>query len=135
MQTIPSVPTNRSAIASLVCGLAGWLVLVLSSLLDAVIGAVTFGLGALCLWPLDFVPPILWLTAVITGHIALRRIKQTGGRGRSLAIGGLVIGYVSLGFLVALVVLIIFLLVSGIGLAWLTRFFPLLQPQQNYKIY
>jgi hypothetical protein len=134
VQTIPPIPTNRSAITSLVCSLSGWLVIILSTLLDALIGAVTFGLGALCLWPLDFVPPILWLVAVITGHVALGRIKRTGAPGRGLAIAGLVIGYASLGFLVALAILAIFLLASGLGLAWLTKLFPLLQ-QQNYKIY
>ena len=134
MQTIPSLPTNRSAITSLVCSLTGWLVIVLSTLLDAVVGVLTFGLGALCLWPLDFIPPILWLAAVITGHIALHQIKQTGAAGRGLSVAGLVIGYVGLAALVALILLVIFLLVSGIGLAALTSFFQNFSPQ-SYPSY
>jgi hypothetical protein len=47
---------------------------------------------------------------------------------------GLVIGYVSLGLLLALILLVIVLLVSGVGLAWLTSRVPFFQ-QQNYKIY
>lgn len=36
------------------------------------------------------------LGAVITGHIALNQIKQTGEGGRGLAIAGLVLGYLGL---------------------------------------
>ena len=134
MQPIPTQATNRPAITSLVCSLSGWLVYILSFLLDAVVGAVTFGLGALCLWPLDFIPPILWLAAVVAGHVALRRIKQGGTGGRGLAIAGLITGYAGLALLVAIVLLVIFLLVSGIGLAWLTKLFSIFQ-QPNYKSY
>jgi hypothetical protein len=38
------------------------------------------------------------LAAVITGHIALKQISQTGEDGRGLAIAGLIIGYVGCAF-------------------------------------
>ena len=38
------------------------------------------------------------LIGVITGHIGLNQIKQTGEEGRGLAIAGLIIGYVSIFF-------------------------------------
>lgn len=45
------------------------------------------------------------LGAVITGHIALNQIKQTGEGGRGLAIAGLVLGYAGIVFgLIAVVV-------------------------------
>jgi Domain of unknown function (DUF1707)/Domain of unknown function (DUF4190) len=48
--------------------------------------------------------------AVIFGHVALRQIRETGGvqRGRSLAIGGLVIGYFAIVSVIA-VFLVMFL--------------------------
>ena len=55
--------TNRMAIASLVCSLLGWMFC---------------GVG-----------PFL---GVIFGFMALRRIKQSGERGRGLALAGLIIG-------------------------------------------
>ena len=38
--------------------------------------------------------------AIITGHMALSQIQKTGEQGRALAITGLVIGYVTLAFLI-----------------------------------
>ena len=40
----------------------------------------------------------LSLVGIITGHIALSQIKKTGEEGRGLAIAGLIIGYVSIVF-------------------------------------
>jgi hypothetical protein len=45
------------------------------------------------------------LAAVICGHIALSQIKKTGEKGRGLAIGGLVLGY--LGIISGIIVLAI----------------------------
>ena len=65
-----SAGTNRMAVASLVCSLFGWLCLI---------------------------GPILGL---IFGFVALSQIKQTGQRGRGMAIAGIVIG----GILIALMI-------------------------------
>lgn len=44
------------------------------------------------------------IVAVITGHMALKQIEQTGEQGRGLALTGLVIGYVSLGLGIVMVI-------------------------------
>jgi Domain of unknown function (DUF4190) len=61
-----AVGTNGMAIASLVCSLLGWL---------CVIG-----------------PPL----GLIFGFVALSQIKQTGQRGRGMAIAGIVIGAIAI---------------------------------------
>jgi hypothetical protein len=54
---------------------------------------------------------ILWLywvgsiLAVIFGHVALSQINRTGQQGRGLAIAGLVLGYIGVGFLVLVIVI------------------------------
>jgi hypothetical protein len=52
----------------------------------AIASAVT---GALCLIP------GLALVSIVTGHVALRQISQTGERGVGLAAAGLVVGYLA----------------------------------------
>jgi hypothetical protein len=49
------------------------------------------------------------LVAIITGHIALSQIRKTGEKGRGLAIGGLVLGY--LGVVAAIIVVIVWIAV------------------------
>src|ERR1700712_1070487 len=51
----------------------------------------------------------LAIGAVITGHIALSQIKKTGAKGRGMALGGLILGYVSIlvGIIVTIVVIVI----------------------------
>ncbi|MFO8012330.1 MAG: DUF4190 domain-containing protein [Phycisphaerae bacterium] len=73
--------TNGLAIASLILGI----------------------LSMVCLGLLAGIP------AVICGHMALGRIKQSGQGGRGLAIVGLVLGYISI------VATIIFILLGGLA--------------------
>jgi Domain of unknown function (DUF4190) len=85
-QHAPQTPPTASsglAIVSLICG----------------IGSVIFG-------------PLTGIPAIITGHIALGKIKKSGGvlQGRGLAITGLILGYV----LTVLTVIVIALAYSGI---------------------
>lgn len=120
--------------ASLWFGLGGWLMVLLGMCLDATVGAAlaafTFGLGALCLVPLDFIPPLLWLAGILAGHRALREIHATGQAGREVAITGLVAGYLGMGTVVLVILAVVLLLMTGIGLAWLTRWIPYL-PQRS----
>jgi hypothetical protein len=115
---------------SLWLGLGGWIMVVLGMCLDATVGAAlaafTFGLGALCLAPLDFVPPFLWLAAILNGHRALHEIKATGQAGRGAAITGLVAGYLGLGTLVLGILAVVLLVLTGIGMVWWTRLAPYL---------
>jgi uncharacterized membrane protein YidH (DUF202 family) len=51
------------------------------------------------------------ILGIIFGHIARSQIRRTGERGAGLALAGLIIGYVTIGLLVTL--LIIFVAVLG----------------------
>jgi hypothetical protein len=75
------VKTAGVAIASLVCGIA----------------------GLMCFGPLGAIP------AVICGHKAMSRIKASGGtlQGEGLALAGLIMGYVSIAFMVVMIPLIV----------------------------
>ena len=43
------------------------------------------------------------VVGVITGHIALRQIARTGERGRGMALAGVIIGWISIGFALMIV--------------------------------
>lgn len=43
------------------------------------------------------------VVGVITGHIALRQIARTGERGRGMALAGVIIGWISIGFTLVIV--------------------------------
>lgn len=50
------------------------------------------------------VPFIGQIVGVITGHISLKQIKTTGERGRGMALAGVLIGYISVGIFVLLII-------------------------------
>jgi len=54
------------------------------------------------------------IAAVITGHMALGQIRRTGEAGRGLAVAGLILGYVSIGFTA---LALAFLLIFGVAAA------------------
>ena len=86
----PPRTTSSLAIASLVSGILGWTLL----------------------------PVLGTLVAIVTGHMARAEIRRSGGalEGDGLAIGGLILGWLSaLLWVIGIVVLFMFL---G-GLAWL----------------
>jgi len=85
---MPKKETPGIAIASLVCGILSWV----------------------CVGLLAAIP------AVITGHLALGRIKRSAGAlgGRGLAIAGLILGYTSIVALAVLLVLFFTLVVPAI---------------------
>jgi len=82
---MPKRVTPGIAIASLVCGILSWV----------------------CAGPLAAIP------AVITGHMALGRIKRSAGTlaGRGMAIAGLILGYTSI---VAMIVLLVLFFTLGV---------------------
>lgn len=69
--------TNSKAVAALICG----------------VGGIFVGITA--------------IPAIVLGHMARREIRRTGERGDSMAVGGMVLGYVVTLIMVALVALIV----------------------------
>ena len=85
LNVVPSAPTNGMAIASLVCGILGWV-------------------------GFPVVAPIL---AVIFGHVARGQMSRTGEGGGGMALAGLLLGYINLALsLAALVVAIVLILIA-----------------------
>lgn len=60
-----------------------------------------------------FIPVLGALAAIITGHLAKKEIRESGGRltGNGMAIAGLILGYVQLGFFVLAIIATILLLI------------------------
>ena len=126
LQTSP-VPT-KLATASLIMALLGWFFYILQVCFDLTIGlflfAVTGGMSAICSSVLDFLPFALWLVGILTGHMALVQIRQTGAPGRSRAVWGLVLGYIGLAFTILLIAIIIVLVAAGVGVGFLNKVVP-----------
>ncbi|GAA1136464.1 DUF4190 domain-containing protein [Microbacterium aurantiacum] len=91
----PSAPkTNTLAIVSLVSSLAALVIL----------------------------PFIGSLVGVITGHMSLSQIKRTGENGRGLALTGTIVGWVGLGFIVLGLLLFLLLLLPAIVVSGSTSY-------------
>jgi hypothetical protein len=119
---------DKFAMASLTLGILGWTVYLLQWCFDLTIGlllaAVSAGSSTICASVLDFLPLVLWLVGIVTGHVALGQIKHTGAPGRRQAVWGLVLGYIGLFFTILLIVLIVTLIASGIGAGVLDKILP-----------
>jgi hypothetical protein len=65
-----------------------------------------------------FLPVIGAIAGIITGHIALRQIKETGEQGRALALWGTIVGYIhiGLGVLGALLFIFLFAIAGAAGI-------------------
>lgn len=87
----PQGKDSSLAIVSLISGILGWL-------LVPVIGA---------------------LTAIITGHLANKEIRESNGAltGKGMSTAGLILGYVQLGFLFLAIIAVIIVLV--LSPAWI----------------
>ena len=86
-QHVSPRPTNSLAVISLVAGLCGF----------------------------SLVPVLGSIAAVITGHLALGQIRDTGEPGETLARAGLWLGYVAIALMVVLAVvgLLLFVVVAA----------------------
>lgn len=96
----PPPPNSTMAIVSLVAGILGW----------------------------TFVPLIGSIVAVITGHMAKKEIKESGGRigGDGLATAGLILGYIALGLsILGVCVGIFFFLIFGAAIWQSSSYLPL----------
>jgi hypothetical protein len=125
---MPSPSANRLATTSLLLCLLGWAAFLLQGCFDLTLGLilslVTAGAGAVCSTILDFLPFILWVTAIVSGHVALGQVKQSGEGGRGWAVAGLVLGYLGLFFVIGIIVVLLILVAAGIKTGWLQKLIP-----------
>lgn len=74
------------------------------------------------------------IAGIITGHMALNQIRQTGESGHGLAKAGLIISYVTVG--VSVLFIVFFVALWGIMLATLLTTFGAVQPgMMDYMVY
>lgn len=119
-------PANRMARISMFCGLGGWLLWLFlccfNSTVGTILAAVTFGLAAVCIVPIGFLPLVGWIAGVVTGHIGIKEIGESGGAegGREMALAGLISGYVGLGLTLCGCLLSLIVLVSGVSIPFIS---------------
>ena len=128
---MPRTPASvRLATTSLTLGILGWILYLLQWCLDLTIGlllaAFTAGTSAVCSTVLDILPFIVWLVGIVSGHVALGQIRQSGAPGRTRAVWGLVLGYSGMFFTVLFIVLIVVLAAAGVSLGVFDRLLPAL---------
>lgn len=100
----PAIPDRASAARTGVppAGLPPTEPLAVVSLVAAVLGLTALpGLGS--------------VVGVVAGHVALRRVRSSGGGGEALAKGGLVVGYIGIGIVGAVLVGLLFTLAVARG--------------------
>ena len=78
------VKTNSLAITSLICGIAQFM----------------FG-------------PLATIPAVVCGHVARNQIRRTGEQGAGMALAGLILGWIGVGFTVLLVIAAVLLVAAA----------------------
>ena len=121
----PPTTSNKLANTSLILGILGWVFYLGQWCFDFTLGlllsVVTAGSSALCATVLDFLPFVLWLVGIVTGHVALGQLKRSGARGRGKAVCGLLLSYSGMFFTVALIILVVALIAAGVGSGWLEK--------------
>ena len=128
-----NIPTtsNKLATTSLTLGILGWVFYILQWCFDLTVGlllaAVTGGSSALCSTVLDFLPFVLWLIGIVTGHAALSQIKHSPAHGRGRAVWGLILNYSGMFFIVLFIVVIAILIATGVGVGVLDKILPSFQ--------
>jgi hypothetical protein len=124
----PDPATKKLATTSLLLGIIGWGIYILQWCFDLTLGLVlatlTVGSSAICGTILDILPAVLWVTGIITGHVALHRIDQFEAKSRRRAIWGLVLSYIGVFFTILLIAAVIFIVATGIESGWLSKVFP-----------
>jgi hypothetical protein len=85
---LPPAPKKDSglAIASLVCGIAAWIIF----------------------------PVVAAIAAVVTGHLAKKEIRESGGTlgGDGMSLAGLLLGYIQLGLFVLGIIIVLVVLLA-----------------------
>jgi len=123
--SVPTTPTNRMALISMLLGLGGWLVWLLLLCFNSTIGSLialgTMGVGLICLIPLGLIPYLGWIPAVVTGHMAIKQLNEEGNieRGRGMALTGLISSYLALGLTLISCLLLAVLTVAGVSVPFI----------------
>ncbi len=121
-------PKNKLATTSLALGLVGWAIYLLQWCFDLTLGlllaAFTAGTSAVCSTILDIMPFALWLAGIVTGHVALGQVKQSGSPGRGRAVWGLVLNYSGLFFIIIFIIIVVILIATGVGVGVLNKIIP-----------
>jgi hypothetical protein len=119
---------NKLATASLTLGILGWILYLLQWCFDLTIGLLlaffSAGSSAICATILDFLPFVLWLAGILSGHAAMGQIKHGVALGRPRAIWGLVLSYIGILFTILLIVIIVSLIAAGIHVGVLDKILP-----------
>ena len=121
---------SKLASTSLTLAFLGWIFYLLQACFDLTLGLllaiISAGSSTICSTVLDLLPFLLWLAALLTGHIALGQIKHSPAPGRRRAVWGLVLGYTGMLSTILFVVIGISLVAAGIHLGILDKLFPAL---------
>ncbi|WP_051172086.1 DUF4190 domain-containing protein [Microbacterium indicum] len=88
----PTGPANPMALTALILGIVPFAALVLFWI--PIVGTILVTAGG-----------ISAILAVVFGHIALSQIKRSGQSGKGMAVTGLVLGYISIGFTLLLILI------------------------------
>jgi hypothetical protein len=124
----PRPVPNKLATTSLTLAILGWVFYLLQWCFDLTLGlllvAFTVGSSTLCTTALDFLPFILWLAGIISGHMALGQMKQMGTPGRRWAVWGLVLSYIGMFLTILFIILIIILVSAGVHAGLLDKILP-----------
>jgi hypothetical protein len=113
---------------SMIAGIVGWvffLLLLCSNFLIFPLILATFGLGVLlyiCMVPLGCLPPIAWISAVVSGHMANAKIKSEGGGNAGMAKAGLIMGYIGIGLVLVTACVFVVLILAGVSIPWTDLF-------------
>lgn len=111
---------NGLAITSLILGIVGWAFALLLLCLNVIVTMVTIGtlgIGSflyICTAVAGCIVPLLWLGSIITGHLASKKIKETGEKGAGLAKAGLIMSYIGLGLTILSACVIGILAIAGV---------------------
>jgi hypothetical protein len=127
-QKNPDPASTKLATTSLLLGIIGWGIYILQWCFDLTLGLVlatlTVGSSAICGTILDILPAVLWVTGIVTGHVALHRIDHFEARSRRRAVWGLVLSYIGVFFTILLIAAVIFIIATGIESGWLSKIIP-----------
>jgi hypothetical protein len=124
----PAPPSNKLATTSLTLGIVGWVLYLGQWCFDLTVGLLlslaTGGASAVCSTVLDFLPFVLWIAGIVSGHAALSRVKRSGAPGGGKAVWGLALNYAGLFFIIILIALAVALIAAGVGAGLLGKLFP-----------